>query len=95
MIPITLLDQFHRKGRGKVFQFYITDLELQEVLDELNDSKFGPFYLITCYFDKEYNYKYDKFKLSDFVKARKQGHYIFFLGNLNLTPELDVPFEKC
>ena len=94
MATIKELENFQRKGRGKIFQFYITDTELQEVLHELNASKFGTFELITSFLDKEYNYQYDQYNISDFMKSRSEGNYIFFLRNMNVTPELDIPFEN-
>ncbi|WP_422858991.1 hypothetical protein ACOKFD_16905 [Flagellimonas sp. S174] len=94
MINLNEIDEFHRKGRGKVFQFYITDDELKEVLDRINKKRYGILSLIVIIENESCDYNYLEYPLEYFWKDKPQNVNTFFIRDKKLTPNIDLPKDS-
>lgn len=88
---VTILsgDSWQRYGRGKIVQFFATDEEVCEFLEECLPREFAPYSLLWVRFIEDgnkYRHEYVASDLGDFLELRAQGVWKFFLRSKVLTP---------
>lgn len=91
MIDFKDLDNYERLGRGKVFQFFITQKEFFEILLSTQESLNTTFSLITSDWDKKSTkWNYSEFDITKFPELVDNGKNIFLLRDYRLSPKIDL-----
>ncbi len=90
MIELKDINRYRRKGRGKVYQFYVLQDELYNVILDLEIKFDTSFDLIVSEFDEVNKWTYAVFPLKDFSNLIEEGYRFFLLRCLELSPEIEI-----
>ena len=84
---------YYRAGRGKVMECYITDEELNEILNTGLPAVYEAFTLIVVEWDGDKTFYHKECTPGEFLELRKKGIERFYLRSKKLTPEIELPAD--
>ena len=93
MLPISELQAWIRRGRGKSFQFFACDEEVEALLSNALPKRLAPYTVMglsmTRVDNEEYEQRVELFDISRFTELRHKGIWQLFLLSHSLSNDFD------